>query len=204
MLRPVTRTLAAAVVAVALLTACSGEDSSTPDAGESPTPSAASSSAAPAADPASQALCTALTNAVGAGTAWRLGDAQAGARQIGGMSVPSCEVAAADGDPLARLTVAYLPSTEGLAGLDLLAALCQAVVGAKEPSADGRSCAVPTKPPAETGAELRRADLTTKDVGVLVLSFNSEEPSYRKRSVDDLATIGQALARDPLLAMAVG
>ena len=63
---------------------------------------------------------------------------------------------------------------------------------------------MPTKPPAETGAELRRADLTTKDVGVLVLSFSSEEPSYRKTSVDDLASIGQALAIDPLLAMAVG
>ncbi len=203
MLRPVTWTLAAALVVVALLSGCSGEDSSSPDAAESPSPSAASSSAAPASDAASQALCSALTNAVAA-TAWNLGEAQAGARQIGGMSVPSCEVAAAEGDPLARLTVAYLPSTDGLAGLDLLAALCQAVVGAKNPSADGRSCAVPTKPPAETGAELRRADLTTKDVGVLVLSFSSEEPSYRKTSVDDLASIGQALAVDPLLAMAVG
>ena len=131
MLRPVTRTLAAALVVVALLSACSGEDSSTPEAAESPSPSAASSSAAPAADPASQALCSALTNAVAA-TAWNLGEAQAGARQIGGMSVPSCEVAAADGDPLARLTVAYLPSAEGLAGPDLLAALCQAVVGRQE------------------------------------------------------------------------
>ena len=99
MLRPVTRTLAAALVVVALLSACSGEDSSTPEAAESPSPSAASSSAAPAADAASQALCSALTNAVGAGTPWQLAEAQAGAREIGGMSVPSCEVAAAAGDP---------------------------------------------------------------------------------------------------------
>ena len=156
-------------------------------------------------DAASQALCSALTNAVGASTPWELGEAQAGVRDLGGVSVPSCEVgAAAEGDPQTRLTVAYLPSTEGLAGQDLLAALCQAVIGAKEPTADGRACAVPTKAPAKAGTELRRADLTTKDVGVLVLSFSSDEPSYRKTSVDDLATVGQALAVDQLLAMAVG
>ena len=155
-------------------------------------------------DAASQALCSALTNAVGASTPWELGEAQAGVRDLGGLSVPSCEIGAADGDPQTRLTVAYLPSTEGLAGLDLLAGLCQAVVGAKEPTADGRACAVPTKAPAKAGTDLRRADLTTKDVGVLVLSFNSDEPSYRKTSVDDLATVGQALAVDQLLAMAVG
>ena len=63
---------------------------------------------------------------------------------------------------------------------------------------------MPTKPPANIGAELRRADLTTKDVGVLVLSFSSEEPSYRKTSVDDLAAVGQALASYPLLAMVIG
>ena len=155
-------------------------------------------------DAASQALCSALTNAVGASTPWELGEAQAGVRDLGGVSVPSCEVGAAEGDPQTRLTVAYLPSTEGLAGLDLLAGLCQAVVGATKPTADGRACAVPTKAPAKAGTDLRRADLTTKDVGVLVLSFNSDEPSYRKTSVDDLAAVGQALADDPLLAMAVG
>ena len=37
-----------------------------------------------------------------------------------------------------------------------------------------------------------------------MLSFNSDEPSYRKTSVDDLAAVGQALAVDQLLAMAVG
>ena len=156
-------------------------------------------------DAASQALCSALTNAVGASTPWELGEAQAGVRDLGGVSVPSCEVgAAAEDDPQTRLTVAYLPSTEGLAGQDLLAALCQAVIGAKEPTADGRACAVPTKAPAKAGTELHRADLTTKDAGVLVLSFSSDEPSYRKTSVDDLAAVGQALADDPLLAMAVG
>jgi hypothetical protein len=156
-------------------------------------------------DAASQALCSALINAVGSSTPWELGEAQAGVRDLGGLSVPSCEVGAADeGDPQTRLTVAYLPSTEGLAGLDLLAGLCQEVIGATKPTPDGRACAVPTKAPAKGGTDLRRADLTTKDAGVLVLSFNSDEPSYRKTSVDDLATVGQALAADQLLAMAVG
>jgi hypothetical protein len=156
------------------------------------------------ADAASQALCSALTNAAAASTSWELSEARAGVRDLGGVSVPSCEVGgAAVGDPQTRLTVAYLPSTEGLAGLDLLAGLCQAVIGATKPTADGRACAVPTKAPAKAGTDLRRADLTTKDVGVLVLSFNSDEPAYRKTSVDDLAAVGQALAADPLLAMAV-
>ena len=204
-LRTATRALVAALLAGALLTACSGDSSSsTPSGSESATEPADASSSVPVTDAASQALCSALTNAVGASTPWELGEAQAGVRDLGGVSVPSCEVGAAEGDPQTRLTVAYLPSTEGLAGLDLLAGLCQAVVGATEPTADGRACAVPTKAPAKAGTELRRADLTTKDVGVLVLSFNSDEPSYRKTSVDDLATVGQALAVDQLLAMAVG
>jgi hypothetical protein len=37
-----------------------------------------------------------------------------------------------------------------------------------------------------------------------VLSFSSDEPSYRRTSVDDFATVGQTLAADQLLAMAVG
>ena len=210
-LRTATRAVVAALLAGALLTGCSGDSSSsTPSASESATEpadgssAAAPSSSAPVTDAASQALCSALTNAVGASTPWELGEAQAGVRDLGGVSVPSCEVGAVEGDPQTRLTVAYLPSTEGLAGLDLLAELCQAVVGATKPTADGRACAVPTKAPAKAGTDLRRADLTTKDVGVLVLSFNSDEPSYRKTSVDDLAAVGQALAVDQLLAMAVG
>ncbi len=204
-LRTATRALVAALLAGALLSACSGDSSSsTPSESEPATDPADGSSSAPVTDAASQALCSALTNAVGASTPWELGEAEAGVRDLGGLSVPSCEVREADGDPQTHLTVAYLPSTEGLAGLDLLAGLCQAVVGATEPTADGRACAVPTKAPAEAGTALRRADLATKDVGVLVLSFNSDEPSYRKTSVDDLATVGQALAADQLLAMAVG
>ena len=210
-LRTATRAVVAVLLAGALLTGCSGDSSSsTPSTAETATEPAdgasaeASSGSAPVTDTASQALCSALTNAVGASTPWELGEAQAGVRDLGGVSVPSCEVGAAEGDPQTRLTVAYLPSTEGLAGLDLLAGLCQAVVGATKPTADGRACAVPTKAPAKAGTDLRRADLTTKDVGVLVLSFNSDEPSYRKTSVDDLAAVGQALADDPLLAMAVG
>jgi len=210
-LRTATRALVAALLAGALLTACSGDSSSsTPSGSESATEpadgssSADPSSSAPVTDAASQALCSALTNAVGASTPWELGEAQAGVRDLAGLSVPACEVGEADGDPQTRLTVAYLPSTEGLAGLDLLAGLCQAVVGATEPTADGRACAVPTKAPAKVGTALRRADLTTEDVGVLVLSFSSDEPSYRTTSVDDLATVGQALADDQLLAMAVG
>jgi hypothetical protein len=207
-----TRAVVAALLAGALLTSCSADSSSsTPSAAETATEPAdgssaeASSSSAPVTDTASQALCSALTNAVGASTPWHLGEAQAGARDLGGVSVPSCEVGAADeGDPQTRLTVAYLPSAEGLAGLDLLAGLCQAVVRAQEPTADGRACAVPTKAPAKAGTDLRRADLTSKDAGVLVLSFNSDDPSYRRTSVDDLATVGQALAVDQLLAMAVG
>jgi hypothetical protein len=210
-LRTATRAVVAALLAGALLTACSGDSSSsTPSASESATEPAdgsspaAPSSSAPVTNAASQALCSALTNAVGAGTPWELGESQAGVRDLGGLSVPSCEVGAPEGGSPTRLTVAYLPSTEGLAGLDLLAGLCQAVVGAKGPTADGRSCAVPTKGPAKAGTELRRADLTTKDVGVLVLSFSSDEPSYRRTSVDDFATVGQTLAADQLLAMAVG
>jgi len=206
-----TYAVVATLLAGALLTGCSGDSSSsTPSASESATEpadessSVAPSSSAPVTDAASQARCSALTNAVGASTPWELGEAQAGVRDLGGVSVPSCEVGAAEGDPQTRLTVAYLPSTEGLAGLDLLAGLCQAVVGATKPTADGRACAVPTKAPSKAGTDVRRADLTTKDVGVLVLSFNSDEPSYRKTSVDDLATVGQALAVDQLLAMAVG
>ena len=206
-LQTATNTAVAALLAASVLTGCSGDSSSSTPSATEPADgsiSAAPSSSAPVADAASQALCSALTNAVGASTAWELGEAQAGVRDLGGLSVPSCEVGAADGDPQTRLTVAYLPSTEGLAGLDLLAGLCQAVVGAQEPTADGRACAVPTKAPAKAGTELRRADLTTKDVGVLVLSFSSDEPSYRRTSVDDLATVGQTLAGDQLLAMAVG
>ena len=207
-----TQAVVAALLAGALLTGCSGDSSSSrPSTSETATEPAdessadPSSSSAPVTDTASQALCSALTNAVGAGTPWELGEAQAGVRDLGGVSVPSCEVgAAAEGARQTRLTVAYLPSTEGLAGLDLLAGLCQAVVGAEQPTADGRACAVPTKAPAKAGTDLRRADLTTKDAGVLVLSFNSDEPSYRRTSVEDLATVGRALAADQLLAMAVG
>ena len=155
-------------------------------------------------DAASQALCSALTNAVGASTPWELGEAQAGVRDLGGMSVPSCEVGAAEGDPQTRLTVAYLPSTEGLAGPDCCrrSARPSSAPPAPPPTAGRARCRRRRRPrPAPT---LRRADLTTKDVGVLVLSFNSDEPSYRKTSVDDLAAVGQAMAVDQLLAMAVG
>ncbi len=197
--------LAGAVALGACDAGSSSDASSEPSAPASSPADDPSPTASPAAggDAGSQALCAALINAVAAGTPWQLGEAQPGARNVGGMSVPSCEVGAAEGDPQSRLTVAYLPAVKGLGGPQLLTGVCKAVVGAPALAADGRSCAAPTQPPTEPGTELQRADLMTKDVGVLVLSFSSDEPSYLATSVDDLAAVGQAMARDPLLAMAI-
>jgi hypothetical protein len=211
----VPRRLTVAVLALvtgASLTACNGQSSSDASSSRS-SPSAPSSSAATdeptasgtgsagANDPASTALCAAVTNAVGAGVTWKLGAPVPQTRVVSGVPVAACDVTQAAGAPDSRLSVAYLPVGGSLDGAGLLAGLCQAVIGVQAQSGD-RSCAgKATKKP---GAELGRADLITGDGGVLVLSFTSSDTAYAKTAAADLGKVGQALAADPLLARALG
>jgi hypothetical protein len=183
------------VVLTAGLAACDADTASTPVA--APTSSAATSS--PMSDAKSSALCSALITVVGSGTAWQLDPPTPASRVVAGVVVPACEGVS---DAGTRLTAAYLPTAGGLAGPQLLAALCQAVVGV-EPSAGARSCSAPRQGRVEQGTEGRRADLAAGDGGVLVLSFGSNRPEYVASAVKDLATVGQGLARDSLLARAV-
>jgi len=184
-------------VTAAALAACDGGSSSAPAADPS---SSSSATASPTGDAKSQALCSALANAVGATTAWRLDPPTPASRVVAGVPVPACE---GRSDAGTLLTAAYLPTAGGLDGPQLLSALCQAVVGAK-PAGDARSCSAPRQAKVEQGTEVRRADVATGDAGVLVLSFGSNRPEYVDRAVEDLAAVGALLARDPLLTRALG
>ena len=159
----------------------------------------ATPTASPTGDPKSQALCSALANAVNATTAWVLDPPTPASRVVA--ACPSRLRGEVDAGTL--LTAAYLPTAGGLDGAQLLDALCQAVVGAK-PAADARSCGAPKQAQVEQGTEVRRADVAAGDGGVLVLSFGSNRPEYVERAVTDLGAVGEALARDPLLTRALG
>jgi len=184
------------VVTAAALSACDA-GSSTPAAGTGQT---ATPSASPTGDTKSQALCSALANAVNATTAWQLDPPTPASRVVAGVRVPACE---GTSDAGTLLTAAYLPTAGGLDGSQLLSSLCQAVVGAT-PTADARSCAAPRQGQVEQGTQVRRADVATGDAGVLVLSFGSNRPEYVERAVRDLAAVGESLARDPLLTRVLG
>ena len=195
-----------ALAAAAALAACEGESSSgAPSEPSSPSSSAVESPAgtpSPSAssDTASQALCSALTNAVGAATRWQLDPPTPASREVAGVAVPSCEDAA---DAGTLLTVAYLPAAGSVGGPDLLTGLCKAVVGIK-PAGAARSCSAPEQAKVKAGVEVRRADLAAGDAGVLVLSFTSNRTEYQDRAVADLGAVGEALAADQLLTRAIG
>jgi hypothetical protein len=200
--------LAALAVIALLLTACdSGSDSSSADSTPRSTSATSatsaadepSGSAASSADPKSQALCSAVTNAA-AGGPWKLDEPVASTRQVAGVPVPGCD---ATGDSGTSLTVAFLPAAGGLAGSDLLTGLCQAVVDVKA-TADDRFCVGPKQAKVGNGDEVRRVDLMDGDGGVVITSFSSNRPEYVKHAVADLSAFGEALAKDSLLARALG